>query len=73
MTKDEAIDRLMHSSQECLAESCYYMHKDQYGVKGTHLMNKTVPELVSWIIIHYTFNESNQCWETIIPFEENES
>ena len=70
LTKDTAVDKLMHSSQVDIAEMCYYMHKDQYGSKGHHLLKKSVPELVSWIINHYSFNEKDQCWETIIPFEE---
>jgi hypothetical protein len=70
LTQDTAVDSLMHADRKSLAEMCYYMHKDQYGIKDHHLMNKPVPELVSWIITHYTFNEQNQAWETIIPFEE---
>lgn len=70
LTKDTAVDKLMHIPQENLAELCYYSHKDQYGIKGIHLLDKSVPELVSWYITHYTFNEQYQCWETIIPFEE---
>ncbi len=70
LTKDTAVDRLMHIPQEKLAEMCYYMHKDQHGIKGHHLLEKSVPDLVSWIITHYSFNEKDQSWETIIPFEK---
>ena len=70
LTKDQAIDKLVHMNQSNLAELVYYSHKDQYGIKGHSLLNKTVPELVSWYISHYTFNENFQCWETIIPFED---
>lgn len=70
LTKDQAIDHLMHLPQENLAEMCYYMHKDQYDVKGSYLLDKSVPELVSWIITHYSFNEEHQAWQTKIPFEE---
>ena len=70
LTKDQAIDKLVHMNQSNLAELVYYAHKDQYGIKGHSLLNKTVPELVSWYISHYTFNENFQCWETIIPFED---
>ena len=70
LTKDQAIDKLVHMNQSNLAELVYYSHKDQYGIKGHHLLDKSVPELVSWYITHYTFNETNQYWETIIPFQE---
>jgi len=70
LTKDQATDKLVHLGQKDLAELVYYSYKDQYGIKGHHLLSKSVPELVSWYITHYTFNEDIQCWETIIPFEE---
>ena len=69
LTKDTAVDKLMHISQVDLAEMCYYMHKDQYNVKGHHFLNNPVPDLVSWIITHYTYNEQEQCWESIVPFD----
>lgn len=69
LTKDTAVDRLMHIPQEELAEMCYYMHKDQYGVKGYHLMERSVPDLVSWIITHYSYNEHEHLWETKVPFD----
>jgi hypothetical protein len=69
MTRDTAIDRLMHIPQAKLYEICFYGHKDQYGTKGYHMSKYTVPELVSWFILHYNFNEAAQTWETIIPFE----
>jgi hypothetical protein len=70
LTKDQAIDKLVHLGQKDLAELVYYAHKDQYGIKDHKHLSKSVPELVSWYITHYTFNETFQCWETIIPFEE---
>ena len=70
LTKDQAIDKLVHMNQSNLAELVYYSHKDQYGIKGHHLLDNSVPELVSWYISHYTFNETFQYWETIIPFQE---
>ncbi len=70
LTKDQAIDALVHYPQQYLSELCYNAHKDQYGYKGRHLLDKSIPELVSWYITHYTFNEHCQRWETIIPFEE---
>jgi hypothetical protein len=70
-TKDTAIDGLMHMGKSSLAEICYYAHKDQYGTKGHHLLDKSVPELVSWYITHYFFDENHQCWTPVIPFENN--
>jgi hypothetical protein len=70
LTKDQAIDKLVHLGQNDLAELVYYAHKDQYNIKGCQYQSKSVPELVSWYITHYIFNETFQCWETIIPFEE---
>lgn len=70
MTKDEAVDNLMHSKQASLAETCYELHKDQYGVKGHHLMDKSVPELVSWILTHYEWDASNERWKNKVPFSD---
>lgn len=67
-TKHTAIDSMMHMPRTDLAELCYEAHKDQYGISGHHLLSKPVPELVSWYISHYTFNEDNQWWESTIPF-----
>jgi hypothetical protein len=72
LTKDQAIDKLMHIPKEDLYELCYESHKDQYGISGTHMYQYTVPELVSWYIIHYIWNEQKQCFESAVPFEENQ-
>jgi hypothetical protein len=69
MTKDEAVDSLVHSGQANLAETCYELHKDQYGVKGRHLMDKSVPELVSWILTHYEWNSEKSRWESKEPLD----
>jgi hypothetical protein len=68
MTKDQAVDRLMHSDRDSLAESVYYSHKDFYGVKGHHMGNYTKEELVSWLLCHFDWNEEYQHWEKKVPF-----
>ena len=70
LTKDQAVDRLVHIPRDDLIELCYYAHKDQYGVKGRHLLDYSVPDLVSWYIVHYDWNEKGQYWESIQPFED---
>ena len=69
LTKDQAVDRLMHSDRDSLAERAYYSHKDFYGTKGHHMMNYTKEELVSWILSHFDWNEDQQIWENKVPFE----
>ena len=71
LTKDQAIDKLVHMNQSNLAELVYYSHKDQYGIKGHHLLNYSVAELVSWWISHYDWDEKNQYWNTLIPFDND--
>lgn len=70
MTKDEAIDKLMHYPREDLYQLVYDAYKDQYNVRPRHMSNYTVPELVSWYTSHYAWDEDMQCWETIIPFND---
>ena len=69
MCKDEAIDKLMCYGEQDLRELIFDSHKDQYGVSGYHLLDKSVPELVSWYITHYIWNENKQCWESVVPLE----
>ena len=68
MTKDQVVDRLMHSDRDSLAESVYYSHKDFYGVKGHHMSSYTKEELVSWLLCHFDWNEEYQHWEKKVPF-----
>lgn len=68
-TKDQAVDRMMHSNVDSLRETCYYAHKDHYGIKGHHMMNYTVAQLVSWWLSHYDWNEERQCWDTTFDDE----
>lgn len=70
MTKDEAVDKMMHSDRTILAETCYELHKDQYGVSGHHLMEKSVSELVSWLLAHYEWDGTNERWESKVPFSD---
>lgn len=72
ITTDSMVDRLMHIPQEELAEMCCAAHEDQYGFKGRHLLRHTVPELVSWWVSHYFWNEETQCWESVSPVEDEE-
>lgn len=62
ITSDSMVDRLMHIPQEELAEMCCEAHKDQYGFKGRHLLRHTVPELVSWWVINFFWDEVSQEW-----------
>jgi hypothetical protein len=63
ITKDQAVDKLMHSDVDSFRETCYYAYKDQHGIKGHHLLNWPVAELVSWWITYYEWNEACQMWE----------
>lgn len=72
MNKDHAVDKLMHSDRNGLAETCCGMHKDQYGVKGRHMTNWTVAQLVSWIVSHYDWNEKGQYWQSNVPFDNDD-
>lgn len=70
LTQDEVIDRMVHMSRDDLYEIVYGAYKDQYGTRPTHMSDWSVPDLVSWYIIHYEWNEQHQMWESAIPFEE---
>lgn len=69
LNKDQVVDKLMHSDIDILREMCYYSYKDQYGTKGQHLLTYSIPELVSWWLTHYYWDENNQYWNTKIPFD----
>jgi hypothetical protein len=58
----EATLALYSGDRNTLAETCYYLHKDQYGTKGQHLLRYTSEELVGWLLTHYYFSETDQCW-----------
>jgi hypothetical protein len=69
VNKDQAINKLMTVPQVELAEKVYYMYKDQYGANGHHVMKYSVPELVSWILYHYEWNDEHQIWNTKFPLD----
>jgi hypothetical protein len=70
LTKDTAVDKLMHIPHQELIDLCQHMYIDQYGYKNSNMTNMSVPELVSWIITHYEFDVDKQALKTIVPFEE---
>jgi cob(I)alamin adenosyltransferase len=72
LTSDQAVDRLMHCTQEDLYDMCYEAHKDQYGTKGKYMHQYTVSELVNWWICHYQWNEQHQYWDTKLPFDNDD-
>jgi hypothetical protein len=67
-TAAEAKARLENYDSEIFRETCYYSHKDQYGVKGHHLLKAPHDHLVDWWLAHYNWNEKEQYWDSIIPF-----
>jgi hypothetical protein len=69
MNKDEAISALMHSCKDDMYEIVFSAYKDQYGTRPREMYKLTLPELVSWYISHYRWDEVSQTWETIIPFD----
>lgn len=71
MNKDQAIDNLMYSDHKSLAETVYFMYKDQYGHKAHHMFHYTIPELASWIVSHYDWDERNQMWASKVPLDED--
>ena len=62
MNEAEMLMSLYSSDRDALAETCYYLHKDQYGTKGHHLLRYTLEELVGWLITHYRYDVKEQCW-----------
>jgi hypothetical protein len=70
LTKDTAANKLMHIQHQELIDLCQHMHIDQYGCKNSNMTNMSVPELLSWIFVHYEFDADKQALKTIIPFEE---
>ena len=70
LTYDQVVDKMMTSfSQEDLYDLCQEAHKDQYGVRGRHMVDYTIPELVSWWITHYSWNGLTQIWESRIALD----
>jgi hypothetical protein len=69
LTKDQAVDRLMHLPHADLYESVSDMHKDIHGTRGRYMHSYTVPELVNWWISYYDWNGLIQCWEPIGGFD----
>jgi hypothetical protein len=71
LTKDQVVDRMMHYSQRDLYEQCQESHKDFYGVRGRHMFDWPIPELVSWWISLYEWNGIGQYWEPIGGFSDD--
>ena len=72
MTKQNVADVLMHTSRDVLYQIVYDAYKDQYNVHPCHMYNCTVAELASWYLSHYHWDEKNQCWESKIPFDNDD-
>jgi hypothetical protein len=70
INKDQAINKLMYAKIDDLRETCYYAHKDHYGMKGHHLLSASKGDLVSWWVSLYDFDENKQYWVPKVPFEE---
>ena len=71
LTYDQVVDKMMTSySQAELFEICSESHKDQYGVRGRHMAEYSIAELVNWWICHYKWNQARQFWESITSFDE---
>ncbi|WP_438980277.1 hypothetical protein [Polynucleobacter sp.] len=69
LTYDQVVDKMMTEySQTELFELCSESHKDQYGIRGRHMVDYTISELVSWWITHYKWNGLTQIWETRFEF-----
>ena len=70
LTKNQVLDRLMTYDRSDLYDICCEAYKDQYGVKGRHLSDYTISELVNWWVSHYEWDERRQLWDTKIPFND---
>ena len=64
----QATDKLMHMKHDELHQLVHDSYKDQYNCRPKRLSEYSVPELVSWYISHYKWNESDQMWESVVPF-----
>ena len=71
-TSDQVADILVHMSRDDLFQIVWDAYKDQYNVRPRHMYNYTVAELASWYLSHYRWDEAEQIWETIVPFDNND-
>ena len=62
-TRDTAVDAMMHLKKETLQSLIGSASRELYGHVPSAIDFMTVPELVSWWIWHYEFNETSQEWE----------
>lgn len=63
-TKDQAVDCLMHARKSFLAGWVYTGYEVLYDrYPETEFYSWSIPELVSWIISHYDFDEKHQGWK----------
>lgn len=61
-TAAEAEADLRSLSQQDLWKICQESHKDFYGVRGQHMINCTVDQLVVWWLNHYQWDTVGQYW-----------
>lgn len=72
LNADQAVDNLMVAYKlETLRDLVYNCYKDQYGALGYHVMGYEKPELVSWVLNHYYWDEPTQKWTTKFPLNED--
>ena len=62
-TRDTAVDAMMQLKKETLQSIVCSASQELYGHVPSATDFMTVPELVSWWIWHYEFNETTQEWE----------
>jgi hypothetical protein len=62
LTAAEAETNLRNMSQRELYETCQESHKDVYGVRGRHMVNYTVDQLVNRWLGVYEWDRAGQYW-----------
>lgn len=62
LTKDTAVDKMMYCDRVSLRKLVQDEYQKIYGFRNLSFYKLTVPELVSWILYHYDFDETSQEW-----------
>lgn len=70
--KDAAVDELMHMDINQLRAMIVYMSVSIYDELPRALDAMSVPDLVSWWLIHLDYNDEKQAWEPVVNQELDE-
>jgi hypothetical protein len=62
LTAAQAQARLRSLPQRDLYDLCQESHKDLTGVRGRHMVNYSVDQLVGWWLTNYQWDQQGQYW-----------